>query len=52
MFIVKRCLKVITSEIPKLISVKGCDASNVYDEEIPKLEQEYSDDELEKLHKK
>ena len=33
-FIVKKCMKVITSEIPKLLAKKGCDASNVYDEEL------------------
>jgi hypothetical protein len=27
---------------------KGCDASNIYDEEIPAEEQEHSDDEKEK----
>lgn len=27
---------------------KGCDASNMFDEEIPNLEQEFSDDDLER----
>lgn len=31
---------------------KGCDASNVNDEEIPSDEQEFSDDERERLHRR
>ena len=31
---------------------KGCDASNIYDEEIPEKDQEFSDDDLEKQAKK
>ena len=27
---------------------KGCDASNMFDEEVPVLDQEYSDDDLER----
>ena len=34
------------------MSKKGCDASNVYDEEVPEQDQEYSDDEKEKMAKK
>lgn len=34
-YLVSKCLKVITSQIPVLMSKKGCDASNIYDEEIP-----------------
>lgn len=31
---------------------KGCDASNIYDEEVPENEREFSDDEKEKECKK
>ena len=31
---------------------KGCDASNIYDEEVPEKDQEYSDDEKERGAKK
>ena len=31
---------------------KGCDASNFYDEELSESDQEFSDDEKEKEHKK
>jgi H/ACA ribonucleoprotein complex non-core subunit NAF1 len=32
--------------------MKGCDASNVYDEEIKREELEFSDDEKERAYKK
>lgn len=48
----RKCMKVITSQIPVLLKKKGCDASNLYDEEILEKEQEFSDDEKEKEHKK
>lgn len=35
---------ILTAEIKKL---KGCDASNIHDEELPLEEQEFSDDEIE-----
>ena len=47
-----KCLKVITAELPDIMNKKGCDASNIYDEEVPEHEQEYSDDEKEKAAKK
>jgi len=34
------------------MSRKGCDASNIYDEEIPERDREYSDDEMEREAKK
>lgn len=52
MFLVKKCLKVITERMPDIINKKGCDASNFFDEELPEGEQEYSDDEKEKERKK
>mmetsp|Transcript_27256 Transcript_27256/g.26303 ORF Transcript_27256/g.26303 Transcript_27256/m.26303 type:complete len:115 (+) Transcript_27256:535-879(+) len=51
-FIVQKCMKVVTSDIPKLLNQKGCDASNAFDEEIRKEEQEFSDDELEQRIKR
>jgi len=49
--LVKKCLKTINSELPKIMKQKGCDASNVYDEEIAS-DAEFSDDEKERAHKK
>lgn len=51
-FLVKRTLKVINNKLDEMLSKKGCDASNMFDEEIPAEEQEFSDDDLEKEHKK
>lgn len=34
------------------MSKKGCDASNIYDEELPEKEREFSDDEKEREFKK
>jgi len=34
------------------MSKKGCDASNIYDEEIGEQEREFSDDEKEREHKR
>ena len=34
------------------MSRKGCDASNIYDEEIAERDQEFSDDDKEKESKK
>jgi|LauGreDrversion4_2_1035121.scaffolds.fasta_scaffold333092_2 hypothetical protein len=34
------------------MSKKGCDASNIYDEEVPVEDQEHSDDEVEKEAKR
>ena len=49
--LVRKCLKTINSALPKLLNEKGCDASNVYDEEI-REDEEFSDDEKERAHKK
>jgi len=35
-----------------MMQAKGCDASNIYDEEIPEKDRDFSDDEKEKDHKK
>ena len=45
--LVKKCLKTITNQIPELMSKKGCDASNVYDEEVRNADdpEYFSDDE-------
>jgi H/ACA ribonucleoprotein complex non-core subunit NAF1 len=51
-FLVQKCLKVINAKLPEIMSKKGCDASNIYDEEVPEHDQEYSDDEKEKEAKK
>ena len=51
-FLVKKCLKVINAKLPVLLSKKGCDASNFYDEELAEKELEFSDDEKEREHKK
>jgi H/ACA ribonucleoprotein complex non-core subunit NAF1 len=51
-YLVKKCLKVINARLPEIMSKKGCDASNIYDEEVPERDQEYSDDEKEKEAKK
>ena len=50
--LVKKCLKVINADLPNIMKKKGCDASNIYDEEVPEHEQEYSDDEKEKAAKR
>jgi H/ACA ribonucleoprotein complex non-core subunit NAF1 len=36
----------------KQIAQKGTDASNIYDEELPADQQEFSDDEKEQMSKK
>lgn len=51
-FLVSKCLKVINARLPDLIAKKGCDASNIYDEEVPAEDQEYSDDDKEKEAKR
>ena len=48
--IVKKSLKLINSELPNIMSKKGCDASNIYDEELS--DKDFSDDEAEKEHKR
>lgn len=49
--LVKKCLKTINSKLPEIMSRKGCDASNIYDEEATS-DQEFSDDEAEREAKK
>lgn len=52
LFLVKRTLKLINNKIDQILKMKGCDASNMFDEELPPEEQEYSDDEKEREQKK
>ena len=47
-FVVKRCLKLINSRLDSIMKQKGCDASNMFDEELGQDEQEFSDDDAEK----
>ena len=47
-FLVKRTLKLINNRIDKILKNKGCDASNMFEEELAPDEQEFSDDEDEK----
>lgn len=51
--LVKKCLKTITSQLPEIMNKKGCDASNVYDEEARNADdpEYFSDDEQERAHK-
>ena len=51
-WVVKRTMKLINGHLDEIIAKKGCDASNMFDEEVMKTEQEYSDDEEEKEAKK
>lgn len=48
--LVKKSLKTINAELPSIMNKKGCDASNVWDEEAS--DKEFSDDEMEQQHKK
>lgn len=50
MFILKKSLKLINAELPNIMSKKGCDASNIYDEELS--DKEFSDDDAEKAAKR
>ena len=49
---VKRTLKLINSRLDDLMAQRGCDASNMFDEELLPTEQEFSDDDEEKEAKK
>ena len=49
--LVQKCLKTINSKLPEIMRKKGCDASNIYDEEATS-DQEFSDDEAEREAKK
>jgi len=51
-FVVKRCLKLINSRLDSIMKQKGCDASNMFDEELGQDEQEFSDDDAEKEFKR
>jgi len=51
MGLVQRCLKTINSKLPQIMSKKGCDASNAFDEEIGSDQEYFSDDEAEKAAK-
>ena len=42
----------INSRLDEIMSKKGCDASNMYDEEVHETEQDFSDDEIEKEAKR
>ena len=52
--LVKKCLKSIESEIPKIMKKKGCDASNFFDEEPSGNGEDiyFSDDEAEREYKR
>ena len=50
--VVKRTLKLINSRLNEIMKKKGCDASNMFDEEVMPTELEFSDDEEEKEAKK
>jgi len=50
--VLKRTLKLINGQLDELIQKKGCDASNMFDEEVLPTEQEFSDDEEEKEAKR
>mgnify|MGYP001059594075 CR=1 FL=1 len=50
-FLVKRTLKTIDGKMDKILSKKGCDASNMFDEEVFETEQDFSDDEMERAVK-
>ena len=50
--VVKRTIKMINGRIDEIMSKKGCDASNMFDEEVLPTEQEFSDDEMEKEAKR
>ena len=45
-------MRLINGKLDELMSKKGCDASNMFDEEVLPTEQEYSDDEDEKEAKR
>ena len=51
-FLVKRTLKVINHKLSEILKKKGCDASNMFDEEVAENEKEFSDDEVEREQKK
>jgi hypothetical protein len=50
--VVKRTMKLINGKLEEIMKKKGCDASNMFDEELMPTEQEFSDDDEEKEAKK
>ena len=50
--VVKRTMRLINGKLDEIMSKKGCDASNMFDEEVLPTEQEFSDDEDEKEAKR
>lgn len=46
-FVVKRTEKLIMAKLEDLMKKRGCDASNIYDEEVLPSHLDYSDDEEE-----
>ena len=51
-YLVSKCLKQIETMLPSILKNKGCDASNIFDEEPARHEVEFSDDEAEKEFKR
>ncbi len=51
-FLVKRTLRLINNKLDEILRNKGCDASNMFDEEVPEQDLEFSDDEIEKEQKR
>ena len=51
-YVLKRTLKLIQTDLDAMINKPGCDASNMYDEEVQQEEQEFSDDEKEQEYKR
>ena len=41
-------MKVIGNKLDQIMKQKGCDASNMFDEEVAENEREFSDDDIEK----
>ena len=50
--VVKRTMRLINGKLDEIMSKKGCDASNMYDEEIHETDRDFSDDELEREAKR
>lgn len=45
-------MKLINGQLDEIMAKKGCDASNMFDEEVAPTEQEFSDDDDEKIQKR
>jgi DNA-directed RNA polymerase subunit E'/Rpb7 len=50
--LVSKLLKSIETMLPSILKRKGCDASNIFDEEANRNEKDFSDDEAEREFKK